>query len=59
MTTTASLTADQAARVEDARAVLAGEPVSMYELGDLANRIGRLEWHVGELLALIGELTRP
>lgn len=43
--------------VERARAVLAEEPPSMYELGDMAARIGRLEWHLEELLALAGQLA--
>jgi hypothetical protein len=51
------LTADHAAVVERARAVLTEDSPSMYELGDMAARIGRLEWHVGELLALISDLT--
>jgi hypothetical protein len=57
-TTTARLTAAQAATVERARKVLGGgEPPSMYELGDRAVRIGALEWYLGELLALVGQLA--
>ena len=57
MTTAAAapaLTADQAARVERAREVLA-EP-AVYEPAAMAGRIGRLEWHLEELLALVGQL---
>ena len=53
MTTTTALSADQAATVEHARKALASEPPSMYELGDMAVRVGALEWHLGELLAII------
>ena len=49
---------DQAQRVERARQVLAGQSPSMYELADMAGRIGSLEWHLEELLSLVGELTR-
>jgi hypothetical protein len=31
---------------------------SAYESTDLAERVGRLEWHPGEMLALITELAR-
>lgn len=51
------LTPDQIQRVERARAVLAEEQPSMYELADMAGRIGRLEWHVQELLSLAEELA--
>jgi hypothetical protein len=47
---------DQASRIERARAVLAEAPV--YDPAGMAGRIGRLEWHLQELLALTGELTR-
>lgn len=50
------LTADQAQRAERARAVLA-EP-SAYEPAEMAGRIGRLEWHLEELLSLIADLGR-
>ena len=39
----------------EARAVLEAEPPSMYELGDMAARVAALEWHLGEVLALIGD----
>lgn len=55
-TTPRALTPDQARQVERARQVLAEQPGSMYELADMAGRIGRLEWHLGELLALVAEL---
>jgi len=42
MTATITLTPAQAAAVGAARAVLAEEPPSAYELGDTAARIGRL-----------------
>lgn len=49
------LTPDLAKRVERARAVL-DEPHD-YEPADMAARIGKLQWHLGELLALVGELS--
>jgi len=49
------LTNGQAQHVERARAVLTDPPA--YEPADMAARIGRLEWHLQELLALIGELS--
>jgi hypothetical protein len=52
-----ALTADQAQRADRARQVLAEQSPSMYELVDMAERIGRLEWHLGELLALVDELA--
>jgi hypothetical protein len=55
VTTTTTLTAAQAAGVARARAVLAGEPSC--EPGDMAARIGRLEYHLAEMLALAGELA--
>ncbi len=55
MTTAASLTPGQAQRVEAARRVLADPPA--HEPMDMAARIGRLEWHLGELLALVAELA--
>jgi hypothetical protein len=51
------LTTDQAQRIERARVVLAEESPSTYEPADMAGRLGRLEWHVQELLSLIGEIT--
>ena len=48
---------DQQQRIDRARAVLAEDSPSMYELADMAARIGALEWHLGELLALAGELA--
>lgn len=48
------LTPDQAQRAERARAVLAEK--HGYEPANMAGRIGRLEWHLQELLALVGEL---
>ncbi len=56
-TATARLTPDQQQSVDRARAVLAGESPSMYELADMAARIGQLEWHLGELLALVSDLS--
>jgi hypothetical protein len=56
-TATPALTADQAVIVGQARAALSQEPPSMYELADMAGRIGALEWHLGELLALVGQLA--
>ena len=50
-----ALTANQAARIERARTVLA-EPQT-YEPADMAGRIGRLEFHIEELLALVGNLS--
>jgi len=50
----ASLTAADRDTIDRAREVLAEEPPSLYELGDMAARIGRLEWHLGELLRLAG-----
>lgn len=52
-----TLTAEQAAHVERARVVLAEDPPSMYELGDMTARIGSLEWHLGEMLRLVGQLA--
>ena len=52
---TPAFTADQAARVERAREVLA-EPAA-YEPADMAGRIGRLEWHLEELLRLAAQLA--
>jgi hypothetical protein len=49
------LTPDQAQRIDRARAVLAEPPA--YEPADMVGRIGRLEWHVQELLSLVGELA--
>jgi len=49
------LTAGQAQHVERARAVLTDPPA--HEPAGMTDRIGRLEWHLGELLALIGELA--
>ncbi len=47
--------ADRATTVGRAREVLEEAPPSLYELGGMAARIGRLEWHLGELLALVAE----
>jgi hypothetical protein len=40
--------------IDRAREVLQEESPSMYELGDMAERIGRLEWHLGEMIRLAG-----
>jgi len=53
-TTGPVLTPDNARRVERARAVLA-EPRA-YDPLEMAGRIGRLEWHLQELLALVAGL---
>jgi hypothetical protein len=53
-----ALTPDQAQRADRARAVLAEQSPSIYELADVAERIGRLERHLAELLALVDELAR-
>jgi hypothetical protein len=37
--------------IDRAREVLEESP-SLYEPGDMAERIGRLEWHLGEMLRL-------
>jgi hypothetical protein len=50
-----AIAADQQATVSRAREAL-GRP-SGYETADLAERIGVLEYHVRELLALVGQLT--
>ena len=50
------LTNDQQGRLDRARAVLA-EPHA-HEPADMAERIGRLEWQLDEMLALIADLTR-
>ena len=51
------LTPGQQQRIDRARAMLAKDSPSLYELGDMAARVGALEWHLGELLALAGELA--
>jgi hypothetical protein len=52
------LTPDQAAYVARARKALdAGTDKNLDILDRLAQRVGSLEWHMGELLALIAELT--
>ena len=51
------LTSHQQGRLDAAAEVLAEEPPSLYELGEMAERTGRLEWHLQELLALVRELT--
>ena len=50
-----SLTPGQQQRVDRAREVLTGPAV--YELTAMAARIGALEWHLGEVLALVDELA--
>lgn len=49
------LTATQQLVIDGARRVLAAK--HGYETADLAARIGALEWHVGDLLALVGQLA--
>ena len=52
------LNPDQAARVARAREVLeAVEADQDFDPGSMAMNLGRLEWHVAELLRVIGELT--
>jgi hypothetical protein len=55
MTTTAALTPDQQQRVDRACEVLTG--LTSYEPLDMAARIGSLEWHLAELLALVGDMA--
>ena len=50
----AALTTDQQARVAAARELLDAE--HGYDAAELAPRVGRLEWHLAEMLALVGEL---
>lgn len=50
------LTDDQIRTIRRAREVLAEE--HGWEPGDLAARIGALTWHLGDLLALVDQLTR-
>jgi hypothetical protein len=52
MTATASLTSDQAQRIDRAARAVLAEPAAC-ELGDMADRIGRLEWHLAGLVALV------
>lgn len=54
-TTAPALTADQAATVGRARALL-GEPHG-HDAADLAYRLGRVEFYLGDLLALVATLT--
>lgn len=39
--------------IDQAREALNQPRPSLYELADMASRIGALEWHLGELLRLI------
>ena len=43
--------------ISRARAVLAEDRPSMYELGDMAARIGALEWHLDAALRLAERLA--
>ena len=54
-TTTSALTPDQAGRVNRARQALA-ETHGTDAYG-LACRVGQLEWWLGEMIALVGQLT--
>ena len=54
-TTKTALTPSQAGRVDRARRALAREHGS--DIGELAYRVGQLEWWIGDLLALIDDLT--
>jgi len=49
------LTSGQQGRLDAAAEVLAAE--HGYDAGGLAARAGALEWHLGEMLALVRELT--
>jgi hypothetical protein len=52
------LNADQAAYVERAREALQSSGDKNLDILDrLAQRVGSLEWHMGELLAVIDQLT--
>jgi hypothetical protein len=55
-TTIPALTASQAATVDHARALLAAE--HGYDTTSLAYRAGQLEFHLAELLALVGQGTQ-
>lgn len=50
-----SLTPGQQQQADRAREVLAAE--HGYDLASMAGRLGVLEWHLGEMLALIGQLS--
>ncbi len=50
------LTESDRAVIDRAREVLAEESPGMYELAGMAARVGALEWHLGELLALAERL---
>jgi hypothetical protein len=62
-TAAARLTAEQAARVRLARQALAADTLTGPQdtadaIARLAARTGVLEWHLGELLALVGQLAQ-
>lgn len=50
------LTKDEARRLQRARAVLASGETG-HDIGDLAARIGRLEWWLGDIVKLVESLT--
>ncbi len=52
-----SLNVFQQSTADAARAALDDQSPSMYELADMAGRVGRLEWHLAEMLALVAELA--
>lgn len=54
-TTTAALTKYQQLRADAAMAALADR--HGYDTMSLATHVGSLEWHLGEMLALVRELT--
>jgi hypothetical protein len=49
------LTPDQKTQIGGAREVLGAK--TGYDPAEMAGRIGRLEWHLGELLSLVEHLT--
>ena len=54
-----TLDRSQQDRAGAARAALAEESPGMYELAGMAERLGALEYHLAEMLALVAELAAP